>query len=118
LRHADILGRCLWVTRCNHHVTVIPITPLPLTTVRNISGHMAVGRVVKPGREDRAHAGLALSAEPPAHSRRCHALTFHRFNVLLKPRRNPGGPIGAGGSSRLIAWHAEFIPFLRRLHGA
>jgi len=116
LRHADILGGCLWVTRCNHHVTVIPITPLLLTTVRNISGHMALGRVVK--RDDSAQAGLALSAEPPAHSRRCHALTFHRFNVLLKTPRNPGGPIGAGGSSRLIAWHAEFIPFLRRLHGA
>ncbi len=106
------------MTRCNHHVTVIPITPPTLTTVRNISGHMALGGLVKLGRDDSAQAGLALSTEPPAHSRRCHALTFHRFNVLLKTPRNPGGPIGVGGSSRSIAWHAEFIPFPRRLHGA
>ena len=59
LRHTGILGGCSWVTRCNHHVTVIPITPLTLTTVRNITGHMVLGRVVKLGSDASTRAGLA-----------------------------------------------------------
>ncbi len=61
-RHAGILGGCLWVTRCSHHVIVIPITPLPLTTALDITGHIGVGRVAKLSSGDRARAGLALSA--------------------------------------------------------
>ena len=46
MRHTGILGGPLWVTRCDHHVTVIPITPLTLTTIGNITGRMAIGGAV------------------------------------------------------------------------
>jgi hypothetical protein len=87
-------------------VTVIPITPLTLTTARNITGHMTPGRVimrrvinrrvierkvVKLGSDDSTLAGLAVPAGP----RRRHALTFHRFNVLLKNSAEP--PAGLAG---------------------
>jgi hypothetical protein len=67
--------------------------PLTFTTVRNITGHMVLGRVVKRkvvklGRDDSTLAGLGVPAGP-RRRRRCHALTFHRFNVLLKTRQNP-----------------------------
>ncbi len=50
------------MTRCDHHVTVIPITSLTLTAIRNITGHMILGRVAKLGGGDRARAELAMSA--------------------------------------------------------
>ncbi len=64
MRRAIILGRCLWVTRCNHHVTVIPITPLTLTTVRNITGHMVLDRVIKLSSHNSTLTGLALPPGP------------------------------------------------------
>ena len=95
MRHASILARCLWVTRCNHHVTVIPITSLTLTTVRNITGHMVPGRVVKRKvvklSRDSTLAGLGVLAGR-RRRRRCHALTFHCYNVLLKTPADPDGP--------------------------
>jgi len=110
LRHAGILARCLWVTRCNHHVTVIPITSPTLTTVRNITGHMVPGRVVKSKvvklSRDSTLAGLGVLAGP-RRRRRCHALTFHCYNVLLRtPAETPAGltgppaAIGAIGAPR------------------
>jgi hypothetical protein len=64
--------------------------PLTFTAVRNITGHVVTGRVIKRkvvklGRDDSTLAGLGVPAGP----RRCHALTFHRFNVLLKTLYNP-----------------------------
>ncbi len=91
MRHTGVLGGRPWVTRCNHHVTVIPNTPLTLTTVRNITGHMVLGRVAKLSRDASVSAGLAA----PAGRGRRHALTFHCFNALLKTSaKTPGGPIG------------------------
>ena len=123
MRQIGILGGRLWVSRSNHHVTVILITPLTLTTVGNITGRMVLGRVIKLSGHASIRAGLALPA-----SRRCrrsrHALTFHRRNFLLntaaEPRRaNRGSPglLGRGATS-LIAWHAEFIPSVRQSHRA
>jgi hypothetical protein len=72
--------------------------PLTFTAVRNITGHMVTGRVfkrrvvkrkvVKLGRDDSTLAGLGVPAGPRRRGR-CHALTFHRFNVLLKTLHNP-----------------------------
>jgi hypothetical protein len=67
--------------------------PLTFTAVRNITGHMVTGsvvkrKVVKLGRDDSTLAGLGVPADP-RRRRRCHALTFHRFNVLLKALHNP-----------------------------
>jgi len=122
MRHAGILGGRLWVTRCNRHVTVIPTTPLTLTTIRDITGHIVLGRVAKLGGDASIQAGLVVPAD--RRSRR-HALTFHLSISLTsssKPRGNPGVPIrvslgclGRSGSTSLIAWHAEFIPFVRWL---
>ena len=156
------------MTRCDHHVTVIPITPLNLTTIGNITGRMVVGRVVNitarmvaggavnirgrvvaggavnirgrmvaggaaniRGRmvigrvaefsgDASTRAGLAV---PPRRRsrRRCRALTFHRCNVLLKTPAGPSevrGLLGRGESTSMSAWHAEFIPFVRRLRRA
>ncbi len=64
MRRAGILGRCLWVTRSNHHVTVIPITPPALTTVCNITGHMALGKLIKLSSHNRTGTGLARPAGP------------------------------------------------------
>ena len=83
MRHIGIPGGRVWVTRCNHHVTVIPNTLLPLTTVRNITGHMVLGRVVKLSADASTRAGLAAPVGRRRRRRR-HALTFHRCNVLLK----------------------------------
>ena len=74
-------------------MTVILIMPLTFTAVRNITGHVVTGRVVKRkavklGRDGSTLAGLGVPAGP-RRPRRCHALTFHRFNVLLKTRHNP-----------------------------
>jgi hypothetical protein len=67
--------------------------PPAFTAVRNITGHMVTGRVVKRrvvklGRDGSILAGLGAPAGP-RRRRRCHALTFHRFNVLLKTLHNP-----------------------------
>ena len=74
-------------------MTVIPIMPLTFTAVCNITGRVVTGRVVKRkvvelGRDDSTLAGLGVPAGP-RRRRRCHALTFHRFNVLLKTLHNP-----------------------------
>jgi len=101
LRHTGILSGRLWVTRCNRHVTVIP-TPLALTTVRNITGHMVLGRVVKLSGDASTRAGLAVPAGRRRRRRRRsrHALTFHRCNVLLKtPAETPAGLSGFLGVS-------------------
>jgi hypothetical protein len=84
---AGILRGCLCVTWPNRHVAVIAIAPLTFTTVRSITGHMALGGVAELSRDDLPPAGLASAGG--RHRRRCHALTFHRRNVLLK---NPAGP--------------------------
>ena len=81
------------MTWCNRHVTVIPGTSLTLTTIRNVTGRMAPGGVVKFSRDDSIQAGLAMSAGR-GRGRRRHALTFHRSNVLLKPHKTPGGSSG------------------------
>ena len=123
MRHTGILGGRLWVTRCNRHVTVILITPLTLTTVRNITGHMVLGRVVKLSGDASTRAGLAVPAGRRRRRSR-HALTFHRCNVLLKTlAETPAGLSGFlrvswAGATSLIAWHAEFIPFVRQSHRA
>jgi len=99
LRHTGILGGRLRGIRCNRHVTVIPITPLAFTTVRNITGRMVLGRVVNLSGDASTRAGLAV----PAGRRRPrsrHALTFHRCNVLLKtPAETPAGLSGFLGVS-------------------
>ncbi|MGB6578399.1 MAG: hypothetical protein WBF34_10805 [Streptosporangiaceae bacterium] len=43
-------------------MTVIPITLLTVTTVRNITGHMVLGRVVKLSGDVSTRAGLAAPA--------------------------------------------------------
>ena len=73
--------------------------PLTFTAVRNITGHMDTGRVVKRkvvklSRDDSTLAGLGVLAGP-RRRRRCHALTFHCYNVLLKtPAETPAGLTG------------------------
>ena len=97
------------------------ITPLIFTTIRSITSHITPGRVAKPSSDASIRAGFAAPA-----GRRRRALTFHRFNVLLKtpaeiregPSGSPWGLSGRSESISLIAWHAEFIPFVRRLHRA
>jgi len=76
------------VTRRGHHVIVVPIKPLTLTIVGDPTGHKGLGRVAESGRGDMARARLALSAGG-SRRRRCHALTFHRSNVLSKTRQYP-----------------------------
>jgi hypothetical protein len=76
-------------------VTVIPNTPLTLTTVRNITGHMVVGMVVKLSGDAGTCAGLTAPAGRGRRRRR-RVLTFHRFNVLLKiPAKTPAGLSGS-----------------------
>ena len=55
-----------------------------------VPGRVVKCKVVKLSRDDSTLAGLGVLAGPSR--RRCHALTFHCYNVLSKPGRNPGGP--------------------------
>ena len=82
-------------TEGRHHEGVIPVPPLALTTARSIAGHMADARVIKVGSRDSACAGLAMSAGI-RRCGRCHALTFHCSNGLLKPLEPPAFLGGTG----------------------
>jgi hypothetical protein len=92
----DVLGGSLWVTRCNHHVTVIPNKLPNLTPIRNITGHTA-SSVHKTKAANRTMADLPGSAAGRRRER-CHALTIHRCNVLLE---NPATPASLSGISRV-----------------
>jgi hypothetical protein len=43
-----------------HHVTVIPALPLIRTTIGNITGHLALARVVKLSSNSSTRTGLSL----------------------------------------------------------
>ena len=85
----------------DHH-SVVLVTPLAFTIVHNVTGHVAHARVIKLSSRNSTPAGLAI----PVGCRRCgrcHALTFHCSNGLLKPLGLPGllrdqGSTGVSGS--------------------
>jgi hypothetical protein len=83
---------------------------------------MVLGRVVKLSGDASTRAGLAVFAGRRSRRSR-HALTFHRWNVLLKTlAETPAGQsvflqVSWAGATSLIAWHAEFISFVRQSHG-
>ena len=69
--------------------------PLTLAALRDVTGHMAPGRLAEPGCRDSTRAGLAR----PADRGRSHALTFHLCNVLLNtPTKPPAGLSGSVGA--------------------
>jgi hypothetical protein len=76
------------VTWSNHHVTVIPVWLLILTTVGNIPRHKILARVMKVSSRDGTRTGFGLRPGR-GRRRRSYALTFHGSNGLLKPVKSP-----------------------------
>jgi hypothetical protein len=101
----DALGGSLWVTRCNHHVTVIPIKLPNLTPIRNITGYTArsAHKTKAVNRTKADHPGSAAGGR----RERCHALTIHRCNVLLE---NPATPASLSGISRVLRGRTKDPP--------